>query len=144
MSKSIKTYQDLLDEKEKVERLLKAQKELVQMDLQVLKGEMRPALRAVKTFGKMFTREKDKTIFGVGTERLVDFVFQRFILNKAGWIAKLVVPVLVKNVSSHVVAENKQHWIHKIRRFLKRKGNHNGQTPPGPDPAASSTEAKKE
>jgi hypothetical protein len=144
MSKQIQTYQDLLEEKEKVERLMKAQKDLVRMDLQLLKGEMRPALRAVKTFGKMFTREKDKSIFGVGTERLVDFVFQRFVLNKAGWLAKLVVPVLVKNVSSHVVAENKHNWLHKLRTVLKKKDKHNGQTPPAPDPSATGTEAKKE
>ena len=141
MSKRIETYKDLLEEKQRMEMLLKAQKELVQMDLKLIRGEFRPALRAVKTVGKMFTREKDKSIVGLGSERLIDFVFQRFILNKAGWLARFIVPILVKNVSSHVVAENKQNWMQKLRSWLGKR-NHNGQTPPDPDPASTSASAK--
>jgi hypothetical protein len=141
MSKQIVTYNDLLEEQQRMETLFRAQKELVQMDLKLLRGEFRPALRAVKTVGKMFTREKDKSILGLGSERLIDFVFQRFILNKAGWLARFIVPVLVKNVSSHEMAENKQGWMQKLRSWLGKR-NHNGQTPPDPDPASTGTAAK--
>lgn len=143
MSNKIKTYQDLLDEKRKLEGLMKAQKDLLHLDMQVLKTEFRPAIRVVKVMGKMFTREKDNSIVGVGAERLVDFVFQRFVLNKAGWVAKLIVPILAKNVSSHVVSENKQHWFQKLRSWIGKKG-HNGQTPPDPNPAATGNQSKTE
>ena len=141
MNKRIETYNDLLEEKQRMETLFKAQKELVQMDLKLIRGEFSPALRAVKTVGKMFTREKDKSLLGIGSERLIDLVFQRFILNKAGWLARFIVPVLVKNVSSHVVAENKAGWMRKLRTWLGKK-NYNGQTPPAPDPASTSATAK--
>ena len=143
MSKKIETYQDLLDEKAKMEGLMKAQKDLLRMDMMQLRGEFRPAIRAVRVVGKLFSREKDRSVIGVGTERLIDFVFQKFILNKAGWLARFVVPILVKNVSSHVVSEKRQGWVQKLKSWIGKK-NHNGQTPPHPDPAATSQPPKTE
>lgn len=136
MSKKIQTYQDLLEEQDKMETLLKAQKELLRLDLQQLKSEMRPALGAVKTVGKLFTRDKDHSVLGLGTERLIDFVFQRFVLNRAGWLARFVVPILVKNLSSHVVAENRDNWMQKLRKLVGKK-HHNGRDAAGTGPAAA-------
>ena len=134
MSKTIKTYQDLVEEKEKLEGLLKAQKELIRYDLQLLKTEFNPVFRSARLMGKLFTRDKKHSLLSNGAETVIDFMFKKVILNKAGWVAKLVVPFLMKNVSSHVVADNKDNWIRKLKSWIGRR-NHNGKTAPPVDPA---------
>jgi hypothetical protein len=136
MSKKIETYQDLLDEQAKLEKLLAAQQELLRVDFQALKDDFRPALNTVNTFSKLFTRRKDDTLLGAGTERVIDFVFNKFVLNKAGWLARFVIPILAKNVSSHIVADNRDNWLTRLRQFIGRK-NSNGNTPPAADPASA-------
>ncbi len=135
MNKNIRTYEDLLREKEKLEGLYKAQKDLLQLDMKQLRVELQPALKTARLMGKLFSRDKDRSLVGVGAERLVDFLFQSLVLRKAGWITKLVVPLLAKNVTSHVIAEGKQNWLQKLRRWTGKK-NYNGQTAPDPNPAA--------
>jgi hypothetical protein len=141
MNKKIETYQDLLDEKVQLETLVRAQKDLLMLDLQALKSELRPALRTVAVVGKMFTREKDHSLLGMGTETLIDLVFKKVVLNKAGWIARFIVPILAKNVSSHILAENKQGWLQKLRNWVGKK-SHNGKTPPEPGPAGARPDTK--
>jgi hypothetical protein len=55
---------------------------------------------------------------------VVDLVFKKMILGKAGWITRLTVPFLVKNFSSNKLAENKNTFLKKLRGWL---GNKNGK-----------------
>lgn len=144
MSKRIQTYQDLEEEEQRLEGLLAAQQELIRIEFRALRDDFRPALTTVNTFSKLFTRRKDDTLLGAGTERMIDFVFNRFVLNKAGWLTRFVVPILAKNVSSHIVADNRHSLLGRLRGFLKRKKKQNGQSPPAADPASATKETKPE
>jgi hypothetical protein len=59
------------------------------------------------------------------TEGVIDLVVKKLILARSGWITKLVVPFLMKNFSSHVVADNKDKWLSKLFAWVSKK-NANG------------------
>jgi hypothetical protein len=136
-NKPIRTYNDLLEEKQQLEVLLKAQKELIRYDFKELKAEFQPVIKTVGLAGKMFTKDKTNALLNTGADTLIDIIVKRVLLGKAGWITRTIVPFLIKNVSSHVIADKKDGIIRKVFSLF-RKDQHNGKTPPDPDPAAAS------
>lgn len=130
MNKSIKTYDDLLKERNQLEVLLQNQKKLIRQDITVLKLQLQPAVRAFSFLGKIFTREKNNVLLAGGINHLVDLLFKKIVLSKTGWFTRLVVPFFIKNYSSHFVAEHKSELIEKLFSLFRHKHS-NGQ--PAPD-----------
>ena len=126
MSKQIKTYQDLLKEKEQLELLLKAQKELIVADIHDIKNDLRPAIDAVSFLGKIATRDKSDILITGAANQLIDLVFTKLILARTGWITRLVVPFFIKNYSSHFIGDHKNEWMKKLFSWIGHK-NSNGQ-----------------
>ena len=126
MSKQIKSYQDLLKEKEQLELLLKAQRELIVADIHDLKNELRPAIDAVSFLGKIATRDKSDILISGAANQLIDLVFKKLILARTGWITWLVVPFFIKNYSSHFIGDHKKEWVKKLFSWIGHK-NSNGQ-----------------
>lgn len=135
MSKRIQTYQDLLDEKQQMEVLLHAQKELVLADLREIKQELQPARDVLAFIGKATTRDRSNILLSLGSDKLIDFVVKKLLLAKAGWITRLVVPYLLKNYSSHVVSDNKDKIFKKVFSWLGLKKNMNGKATTTEKPA---------
>lgn len=124
MSNRIQTYEQLMQEKKRLQTLIEAQKELIRYDLKDLKHELQP-VGAVFTFLKSITSRSGKNgLLNYGVDVVVDLVFRKLILAKAGWITRLAVPFLVKNFSSNKLAENKNSFLKKLRSWL---GNRNGK-----------------
>lgn len=132
MNKPIKTYNDLVEEKQQLEVLLKAQKELIRYDVAMLKEEARPVLKTFGVVSKLFSRDKTGAILSTGADTLIDVLFKRVLLGRAGWMVRTVVPYFMKNVSSHVLADKKATILRKISSWLKPR-HHNGKAPPDPD-----------
>jgi hypothetical protein len=127
MTRRIQTYQDLLDEKERLQSLLKAQKEIVREDLLALKDELEPIRTALSVAGKLVTRDTGGNfVLNMGANTLIDLVVKRLILGRAGWITKTIVPFFLKNYSSHVISDNKGSILKKIFSWIGKK-NANGQ-----------------
>ena len=57
MNKAIKTYEDLLQEEQRLVQQLKSQEVLIREDLVVLKEKMKPVARIYNFFEKMATRD---------------------------------------------------------------------------------------
>lgn len=122
MSKSIKSYDDLLKRKQQLEILLEAQKELIKYDFQEVKYESRASL---KSAGKVFTRDTSNMLLNTGASKLIDTLVKNVILSRAGWFMRLAVPFLLKNVSSHYIADHKNQWVRKLFSWI---GNRNGKS----------------
>ena len=112
-------------EEELLEELLQAQKQLVQLDIQQLKAQLKPASAALQIFSKIATADKSNPLLTQGANTAIDFVLKKIILARAGWITKLLVPLVVKNYSSHFIADHKQDIVQKI--FSLFSGNKNGK-----------------
>jgi hypothetical protein len=121
MSRPVKTYEDLVKERHRLEVLLQAQKELIRQDVVELKQQVHPAVKAISFLGKIFTRGKDNLLLAGGINHLIDLLFKKIILSKSGWLTRLVIPFFIKNYSSHLVAEHKDELIKILFSLFDRK-----------------------
>jgi len=117
----IRTYQDLVQEEQRLAERLKTQETIIRQDLAGFRENLEPVKKFFNTAQKMFTRDNRVPFFNIGLELAIDILLRRFILRKAGWIAKSIVPYLVKNFSSHVIGEEKRRLLVKKVRDLFAK-----------------------
>lgn len=126
MTKPIRTYEDLLEEKARLKLLLSAQKELIRQDINELKQELAPVKSAISMVGKFATKDNRSWLLTTAADTIIDLVVKRMVLSKAGFITKLAVPFFMKNFSSHVIADNKDKIISKLASWFGKK-NANGK-----------------
>lgn len=109
----IKTYNDLLQEEQRLQLVLKSQELLIRQDLAGMKENLEPVKKVYDQVHKVFTRDNRVPVFNIGLELGIDVLLRRFLLAKAGWFAKTLVPYLVKNYTSHIFGEEKRKAIIK-------------------------------
>lgn len=125
MKRKIRSYDDLDREEQLLEELLKAQKQLIQLDIAQLKAQLRPAHAALQIFSKITTADRSNPLLTEGANTAIDFILKKIVLARAGWITKMLVPLVVKNYSSHFIADHKQDIVQKI--FSLFSSNKNGK-----------------
>jgi len=125
MKRKIRSYEDLEREEQLLEELLRTQKQLIQLDIQVLKDQLKPAKMALQFFNKITTVDKSNLLLNEGANKAIEFVLNKFILARTGWITKFLVPFFLKNYSSHLIGDNKMNIVEKVFSLFGRK---NGRT----------------
>jgi hypothetical protein len=125
MKRKIRSYDDLEREEELLEELLQAQKQLVELDIAQLKARLKPATAALQIFSKIASADKSNPLLTQGANTAIDFILKKVVLARAGWLAKMLVPLAVKNYSSHFIADHKQDFVQKI--FSLFSGNSYGK-----------------
>jgi hypothetical protein len=121
MSKRFTSYKELLEEKQQLEVLLQAQKQLIRYDVEEIKLKLQPVKETFEFVKKITTRDRSSLLLDLGSDIAINTVIRNFLLSKAGWITKLVVPFFLKNYSSHFLAEQKDKWIEKLKSWLGHK-----------------------
>ncbi|MBL7697501.1 MAG: hypothetical protein JNK79_05065 [Chitinophagaceae bacterium] len=119
MSQPIRTYRDLCEERARLQNKLDAQKQRIKDDWHGLKEELNPVRNAFGLVGKMTHADKSNPLVNIGLKIASDLLLKNFVLSKAGWAARLAVPFVVKNFSSHLIAEKGAGFIHKISSLFK-------------------------
>ncbi|HEX6192544.1 MAG TPA: hypothetical protein VFZ42_09270 [Chitinophagaceae bacterium] len=128
MSKPIRTYKDMQEEKERLELQLKNQKQLIMGSASALKDEFKPAFSAISFLGSLVKRDSTNPVLGTAANSIIDLVLKRVVLGRAGWIARTLIPLMVKNMSSHYIADHEDDIFKKLFRFFglgkkKKRGN---------------------
>ena len=123
MSQTIKTYADLCEERDRIKNLMVLQKQKIKDDWKDLKDEFLPVKNAMGVVGKMTSADKSHPLLNVGLKVASDLFLRNFILAKAGWVTKLAVPFVVKNYSSHLIAERGGNFLDKVANLFKGKRN---------------------
>jgi len=121
MKRKINTYEDLEREEQLLEELLRSQKELIQIEIGLLKHQLKPAQMALQFVGKLTTADKHNPLLRQGANTIIDAVLKNVVLAKSGWLTKMIVPFFVKNYSSHLIADNKDKVINKVATVLTNK-----------------------
>ena len=121
MTKSIRTYEDLMEEKERLNQLLAAQRELIRQDFNEIKEELAPVRSAISMVGKFATRDNRNFLLTTAADTAIELVIRRMLLAKAGWFTKIIVPFFMKNFSSHVIADHKDKILDKLSRWFGKK-----------------------
>ncbi len=125
MNKIISTYDDLVAEKARLRLLLQTQEEQIREDIREIKNELKPLGNAVSAAALFVTRSTNGAgLAGLGLNVAIDVLFNKFILSKAGWITRRIIPYLVKNYTSHIVDEP-QKFLHSLKNLFRKK-DHTG------------------
>lgn len=119
MSSHIRSYDDLLQEKQKLKLLLEERKILVQSEFEAIKVKLKPVGAIIDTVEKMTTKDKSNPLINIGIDVGVNLLLKKLLLRNAGFIAKLLLPLLAKNYLSHEI-EEKNNVFSKIGTFLKK------------------------
>jgi hypothetical protein len=120
MSK-IKTYEDLLQEEQRLLVQLKATEVLIRDDIAGVKEGLKPMGNAMKIMSKFMTRDRTGALTNFGLDFSVDLFVRRFLLAKAGWFTKIVVPYVIKNYSSHIITEQQRaKLMQKISKIFSK------------------------
>jgi len=119
MNKKIESYQELVEQKQKLEALLYAQKQLIRADVEELKLQLRP-LSGVAAYVKKFTtRDKTALLVSLSSDMLAQGLLKRVVLARSGWFMKTILPYFFRNFSSNFLNEQKDKFIDRIRAMLK-------------------------
>jgi len=130
MKRKIRSYEDLEREEQLLEELLQTQKQLLQLDVQVLKSNLKPARMALQFFNKITTVDRSNLLLNEGANKVIDLVLNKFILARSGWITKFLIPIFMKNYSSHLIGENKVNIVEKVFSLFGRKNGRTATTSP--------------
>ncbi|OQP58460.1 hypothetical protein [Niastella populi] len=127
MIKEINSYKGLLEEKARLNALLKEQELQIRNDWQSLKEEMKPVAMVGATIKKLFTRKASSTAALIVVNLLADGLVKKVLLSKTGWITRWGIPFLIKNYASHFV-DNPENLIKKIKKFFSKNGKMQEET----------------
>ncbi len=116
----IKTYDDLVAERKRLEALLVVQKQRVADDWTAVKAEFEPVANTFGAIGKLTHPDRSNPILNIGLKFASDLLLKNFILSKAGWLTRLAVPLVMKNYSSHLLAEDGKGILNRIKHGLGR------------------------
>ena len=114
MSKKIDTYEKLLAEKQNLEILFAAQKELVRYELDELKQELDPAIHALQFIKNLTVKNRDNPVLQTGVDMLVDLLADKLNSANAGFLRKTVIPFFIKNYTSNFVDDAFDMFIEKL------------------------------
>lgn len=121
MSRTIKTYDDLCEERERLKNLLVLQKQRIRDDWEGFKHEFVPVKNAFGVIGKMASPDKSNPLVNAGLKIATDLFITKFVLGKAGWLTKMAVPFVVRNYSTHVFAERGKNFLAKVGSLISRR-----------------------
>ncbi len=117
----IKNYADLEAEKLRLMALLHNHEEAIRGDVGQLQESLKPVGHFFGVLNKMATRDNRVPVMNFGIEMGIDLILRRFILGRAGWFVKIVIPYILKNYSSHFIGEErKELMMSKVRNILKK------------------------
>jgi hypothetical protein len=110
--KGITDYDTLVSEQKRLKELLKIQKRIIQEDIQQLRYELNPAVKALSTLSKLTTSEKHTAspALQMGANATIDWALKRLLSSRP--VLKFLLPIIVKNYSSH--------YLHKAVPFIQK------------------------
>ena len=135
MTRKIKTYEDLLQEEQRLTAQLKSYKALIKEDIAGIREGLNSVKRVARTVKNLFTREDKGPLLNFGLNFGMDVLLRKVLLGRAGWITKVVVPYVVKNYASHLITEDQRRTVARsvskvISKFLMKKKKEPFETAP--------------
>ena len=128
---NIKSYEDLIHERARLQALLVVQRQQVINNWNDVKIELEPVNNAFDVIGKMTHSDKTNPLLNMGLKFASELFLKNFVFARAGWVTRMAVPFVMKNYSSHFISENGKGLINKIKGlgsfFTSHKNKKRGQ-----------------
>jgi hypothetical protein len=129
MSKKISSYDELLEEKARLQELLGLQKAAISGNLASIQEDVRPVTNGLLVVGRVLSRigrrnRPTSPLLNVGLDIGVDMVLRRYILRKAGWFSRTFVPLLASSFLARFLnSEQEPEIVKKMKQFFSRQMN---------------------
>lgn len=131
MTKSISTYEELLNEEQLLLLKLQTEREIIKEDIRDIKLDIKekfePLSSVLSVVQKGVSRDTGNWLMNTTVNKAIDLVVKKLILGRAGWLTKLVVPFFLKNYSSHFIASHKDEIMDKLGGWVKSVFSSNGK-----------------
>jgi hypothetical protein len=132
-NKAIKTYEDLLQEEQRLTAQLATYKDLIKTDIadlkQGVKDKLNPLKRAKAMAQNLFVQDgKNGPALNSALNFVTDFVIRKLIPNRTSIWTKTVLPFISRNIVTHLVTDEQRKAINgfviktvgKIDRFIRK------------------------
>ncbi|MGJ7031441.1 hypothetical protein [Niabella hirudinis] len=101
----ITTHEELMQEKARLKARLKQHKTELRQSVEEIKEAFNPISQVAKTTRKIWNADRSNPLVSMGVTRLTDLVIRKGILRRAGWLSRLVAPVLIQKVATYIISE---------------------------------------
>lgn len=123
MSK-IQSYEDLLKAELALQESLAHQRAEIRMEVTRIKEQLKPLTKVISFVSKFVTRHNgNNALVTTGIGIASDILFKNVVLKKSGWLTRLVLPFVMKNYSSHALANGNLFGRlgEKIKDLVKKR-----------------------
>lgn len=115
--KRIESIKDLRSERARLNLKLIGAEEAIREDIEWIKSELKPVHIAGKFLSNSFIN-KDNGLINQGVRSVINTLLKSVVLSRSGWITRLIVPFLVKNISSNFILEKKPELFGILKNFI--------------------------
>lgn len=119
---TITTYEELAREKQRLQQKLLLQKADLSHHYEVLKEKLSPLEKVAGVVKNITTPSTRNPLVNTGLNLGIDLLLRNFYLAKVGWLPKLVVPFVLKNLSSNLVNKKGKSIFKTLKSFIGKNG----------------------
>jgi len=117
--KKINNIKELREERLRLRLEVKRLEKQILDDVDLIKNDLKPGNLVSGFFKNLFHRENNG-IATAGVNIGIDMLLRNLILRRSGWLYRLLIPYLAKNIANNYMASNHIN-IAEIARFLYDK-----------------------
>lgn len=110
----ITTHEQLMQEKARLKARLRQRKTAMRQSVNEIKQELNPLSQIAKTTKDIWNADASNPLIAMGVTKLTDLVIRKGILRKAGWLSRLVAPILVQKVATYLISEKAGDQIARL------------------------------
>ena len=119
---NITTYEELVQEHTRLTQQLSLQKAEFRHHYHVLADKLSPVEKIAGIVKNVTTPDTRNPFVNTGINFAIDLLLRPFYLSKVGWIPKLVVPFILKNVSSNIVNKKGKGFFKGFKSLFGKNG----------------------
>ena len=119
MKTNIQNLDDVRAERVRLKNQIEVSRMNLRHEFGAIKQELSPINQALGVVTDVFTTPR-KGLLSIGVGIGVDTVIKNVVLARAGWLPRLVVPFLVKNVATNYISKHKTSVVEGMLGWVKK------------------------
>lgn len=119
MKNNIQNLDDVRAERARLKNQIETSRMNLRQEFGVIKKELNPINQALGVVTDVFTTPR-KGLLSMGVGFGVDTILMKVVLARAGWLPRLIVPFLVKNVATNYISHHKTSVVEGMLGWVKK------------------------
>lgn len=99
----IDNYKDLMEEKKRLKAQLNLSKANIKNSFQALKNEVNPLANFKRSAYGDLLSDSANPLIKFGIKRSSEFLIGKVLLKRAGWLPRLIIPFIVREVATRLI-----------------------------------------